>query len=109
DIAINYGNVLATLHRPADAVACFERALAIKPDADGYANCGHALRQLGRIPDAIAAYDRAIALDPAQRDARFGRATALLTAGRYTEGWRAYLDRDNAWDIAPRYHRTPLP
>jgi tetratricopeptide (TPR) repeat protein len=109
DIAINYGNVLATLHRPQDAVACFERALATKPDADGYANCGHALRQLGRNPDAIAAYDRAIALDPAQRDARFGRATALLTTARYTEGWRAYLDRDNAWDIAPRYHRAPLP
>ena len=109
DIAINYGNVLAALHQPADAAACFERALATKPDADGYANYGHALRQLGRNADAIAAYDRAIALDPAQRDARFGRATALLTAGRYSDGWRAYLDRDNAWDIGPRYHRDPLP
>jgi tetratricopeptide (TPR) repeat protein len=110
EIAINLGNALATLHQTERAVACYERALAGKPaDADGHANLGHALRQLGRNDEAVAAYDRAIALDPAQRDARFGRATALLATGRFAEGWRSYLDRDNAWEIAPRYHRTPLP
>ena len=110
EIAINLGNTLAILNRPEDAIAWFERAIARKPDdADAYANLGHTQRQLGRNDAAIAAYDRAIALDTAHRDARFGRATALLATGRFTEGWRAYLDRDNAWDVAPRYHRETLP
>lgn len=110
EIAINLGNALAALHQPERAVGCFERALQRKPaDADAHANLGHALRQIGRNDAAVAAYDRAIALDPAQRDARFGRATALLATGRFADGWAAYLDRDNAQEIAPRYHRAPFP
>ena len=110
EIEINLGNAHAALHQPAQAVACYESALARSPDdADAHANLGHALRQLGRNDAAVAAYDRAMALDPAHRDARFGRATALLATGQFAAGWRAYLDRDNALDIAPRYHRTPLP
>jgi Flp pilus assembly protein TadD len=62
-----------------DALAAYDRALALDPeDADVWNNRGVALHELGRTGQARAAYDRAIALDPGATEAAENR--ALLDA-----------------------------
>jgi Flp pilus assembly protein TadD len=75
----------------APALAAIERALALgHEDADTLTAYGVALHELGRLEDALAAYEAARALDPQHVGARFHRAIALLTLGRFAEGWPDY-------------------
>ena len=61
----NRGNVLLDLNRPADALASYDRAIALKPDhAKAHSNRAMALTNLGRHVEALAAYDKAFALEP---------------------------------------------
>ena len=64
--AHNYrGMALQQLQRTAEALASFDRALALRPEsAELHNNRGNVLRQLQRLPEALASYDRAIALQP---------------------------------------------
>jgi len=56
----NKGVVLINLARYEEAIACFERAIELKPDyADAWHNKGVALDALGRQKEARAAYKRA--------------------------------------------------
>jgi Flp pilus assembly protein TadD len=53
----NFGAALLPLGRPVEALACFHRALAIRPDyADAQANLGLALERLGQLDAARASY-----------------------------------------------------
>src|SRR5208282_6722516 len=55
------GNALAGLSRTNDALASYQRAIAIEPrSAPAHINIGHTLRCLGREQDALASYDTAI-------------------------------------------------
>jgi len=73
------------------ALAALERAVALgQDDADTLTALGGALQEVGRFHDALAAYDRARSIDPHHVGARFHRAIALLTLGRYAEGWPDY-------------------
>jgi Flp pilus assembly protein TadD len=103
-----YSRVLA--QRPHDAVAAtglaFTDALEGKLDAatraleavtrshPAYAPAWQTLGAVdnwaGRHDAAQAAFDRALALDPAQPEARFGLAFALLARGHYREGFAAF-------------------
>lgn len=59
------GISLAALNRWAEAVGCYDKAIALEPlIAALHNNRGNALRQLGRAQEALAAFDQAIALDP---------------------------------------------
>jgi Flp pilus assembly protein TadD len=73
------------------ALAAIERALELgHKDADTLTAHGVALHEVGRLEEALAAYDAARALDPEHVGARFHRAIALLTLGRFAEGWPDY-------------------
>jgi tetratricopeptide (TPR) repeat protein len=59
------GLICLELGRPLEAVAFYQKAVAIRPDlAETHANLGVAFRQLGRTNEAIAAFRQALALDP---------------------------------------------
>ena len=61
----NRGNALSYLKRFDEAVASYDKAIALQPDlADAYSNRGVALKDLKRFDEAVASYDRAIALKP---------------------------------------------
>jgi tetratricopeptide (TPR) repeat protein len=79
-----------------DAVAQYERVLAIQPDyADCHNNLGVALVALGRIDDAVAHYQLALVLKPNHADAHGNLGTALAAQGRMADalfhGERALL------------------
>jgi tetratricopeptide (TPR) repeat protein len=51
--------VLSIQYKPTEAMACFEQALALKPDyAEAHYNQGIALKQLDRLDDAVACFER---------------------------------------------------
>jgi tetratricopeptide (TPR) repeat protein len=59
------GISLAALARWAEALVCYDQALAIDAQiAALHNNRGNALRNMGRAQESLAAYDQAIALDP---------------------------------------------
>jgi tetratricopeptide (TPR) repeat protein len=75
----------------APALAALDRALQLgHRNADTLTAHGVALQELGRIEDALAAYDAACTRDAQHVGARFHRAIALLTLGRFAEAWPDY-------------------
>ena len=57
--------MLHDLKRFEDALASYDKAIALKPDyAEAYNNRGNALKDLKRFEEALASYDKAIALKP---------------------------------------------
>ncbi len=64
----NRGVALGALGRYAEAVASYDRVIAIDPgDADAWYSRGQALRCLGRQEEADVSQDKAVALDPGCR------------------------------------------
>jgi len=69
-----------------EAVSCFQRVLAFKPDfADAHSNLGVMLRLQGRIDEAVAHYEQALVFDPGHADAHSNLGDALLGQGRIDE------------------------
>ena len=108
----NLGLVLAALDRNDEAIAAHRRALELKPDhAGAWTNLGLVLTAVNALAEAIDAFDHALALAPKLTEARWNRALALLSAGRFREGWRDYEARldvpafaDPTWSPrAPRW------
>jgi tetratricopeptide (TPR) repeat protein len=83
----NLGCVLEGIPgRLEDAVACYERALRIRPgNYDARCNLGKDLASLGRTADAIAQYEEAIRLKPDLAEAHNGIGNAFLSQGRIPE------------------------
>ena len=60
--------------RPEDALASYDKAIAVQPDcAEAYRNRGAALSVLKRFDDALKSYDRAISIKPDFAEAWSGR------------------------------------
>lgn len=100
DVLINYGLTLNALNRLDEALASFDAAIAIKPDAAAYNNRGSVLNKLGRFDEAIASYARAIALQPDYPEAFFNRSNVYIRQKRYVE---ALKDADRAIALRPNY------
>ena len=79
----NRGVVLKDLKRFDEALASFDRALAIDRLAGAHSNRGNALRALDRYDEALASYDRALAIRPNDARAIHNRGVALYRLGRF--------------------------
>jgi len=85
------GRALNALEQRDDALASFERAIALAPElAPAHGHRADVLSELGRDAEAIESYDRALALDPELIEDRFNRGTALLAVGRYDEALASF-------------------
>lgn len=80
------GLLLSQQQRHAEALRCYERALALD-STDTKLHLSHALclRALGRQDDALAAFDAALALAPDHPETLAERATLLFDLGRHAE------------------------
>lgn len=66
-----------------DALVCYDRAIALKPDLPkAYNNRGNVLRALDRLDQALASFDRAIELQPDLVQAHYNRGTVLRALNR---------------------------
>lgn len=94
DTCYNLGNSCYQLDQVGRAESLFRRAVELNPrDSASWNNLGKCLKELNRLDESIAAYDRAIEIAPDYAMARYGRGVALLTAGRFVEGFRDYESR----------------
>jgi predicted O-linked N-acetylglucosamine transferase (SPINDLY family) len=87
---VNYGNVLNLLRHHDEAVASYDRALAIKPDAETWNNRGNALQGSNRRIEALASFEKALALEPGNIPALYKRGVLLGELGRTDEALAAY-------------------
>lgn len=107
----NLAGVLRTRGALDEAFDLSARAVAMAPgDAEAQNNLGNVLKDVARVEDALAAYDRAIALRGDFALAHWNRALALLTLGRYPEGFAelAWRWRWSGFPSRPRTYPAPL-
>jgi len=82
----NLGKALTDRGQVDEAIAHFQRALAIRPDyAMAHYNLGELLHQRGQLDEAIAHFQRALEIQPRYADAHNNLAIALLQRGRLDE------------------------
>ena len=99
--------MLQKLGRSQDALASFDRALALKPDyAEALYNRGNALLALKRPEDALASYDRALTLKPDYAEALYNRGNALLALKRPEDALASY---DRALALKPHDAEATIP
>jgi Flp pilus assembly protein TadD len=93
----NLGCALTMSGRPAEALPYHQRAIALKRDfVTAHDRLGVALTHLNRHEEALAELRAATAWDNDLAKLRMNEAYALLTLGRYAQGWKAYEAR---WDM----------
>lgn len=92
------GMSLATLGRWAEALDCYDKAIALEPAAAPlHNNRGNALKRLRRVDESLAGYDKAIALDPLYAAAFENKALLYANAQRNEEAL-ACVDRSIVLD-----------
>ncbi len=84
---VQQGMSFASLGQEEEALARYDRALALAPnEAAIHNNRGNSLSRTGRVEEALAAFSRALELRPRYDTALVNRALALARAGRAAEG-----------------------
>ena len=74
-----------------EAVACYRRALELKPDfAEAHNNLGNALNDQGKLDEAVACYRRALELMPDFAEAHSNLGNALNDQGKLDEAAACY-------------------
>ncbi|WP_448572529.1 tetratricopeptide repeat protein, partial [Trichothermofontia sp.] len=86
----NQGNQLLDGGRYEEAIACYDKALAIKPDYVVWDGRGTAFWYLQRYEEALASYDRALELSPNSHYVWENRGISLKSLGRYEEEINSY-------------------
>jgi tetratricopeptide (TPR) repeat protein len=85
------GDILATLGHQEEAIACYDRALAIAPRfVAAWSNKGRCLADQGLREEALACYDQALALDPRSMNAWNNKGTFLAKCERWEEAIVCY-------------------
>jgi tetratricopeptide (TPR) repeat protein len=95
------GSILGAQGSFDDAIACFERAVALKPDyAEAHYNLANVLRAIGRFDLAASHYERVIAIVPKFAQAHYDLGNVLGDQGRLDEAAACY---ERAIAIQPGY------
>ncbi len=106
----NRGNLMMATQRPKAAIACYERALALRGDyLEALIGRALAKKALGCFDEALAGLDAALALDPRSDHARNNKAVLLLQRGDFEEGWELYESRWILGGTAKRALKLPVP
>jgi tetratricopeptide (TPR) repeat protein len=94
--------VIGTQQRRLDeALASYDRALALRPDhAGALCNRGATLHELKRFDEALASHDRALALQPHHAGALYNRGNSLRQLKRFDEALASY---DRALALWPNH------
>lgn len=96
------GAFLVELGRFDEAEKWLEKAVRLNPtDADVLSNRGALKQAVGDYDAAIESCQRAIQIDPGHPDASWNLALALLTLGRYREGWHFHEQRPGVRSRGP--------
>jgi predicted O-linked N-acetylglucosamine transferase (SPINDLY family) len=92
---------LQGLERFDEALASYERALAIRPNyAEAHNNRGVVLQEIERFDEALASYERALSIKPNYAEALTNRGIALRELTRFDEALASY---EQALAIQPNY------
>ena len=84
-----------------EAIACYRRALELKPDyAKAHNNLGNALKDQGKLDEAVACYRRALELKPDYAEAHNNLGNALKDQGKLEEAVACYR---RALELKPDY------
>jgi len=95
----NIGNVYSDQGRFDQAIASFQRAIALRPEwASAHRNLGSTLRKLGFVDDAVAALRPAILLAPDQFDAHLSLGDSFMMYASFEDATREY---ESAIVLAP--------
>ncbi len=82
DCFFNLARAHQALHNTDDAIACYQKALSIKPDfAEAHNNLGNEYKDQGKIEEAIACYQQALAIEPDFAEAHCNLGNALRARG----------------------------
>ncbi len=96
----NQGGSLCALGKYDEALACFDKALALEPRyANAWSNKGIALYYLGRNQEALQCFEKALNIDPSNAMAWGNAGNVLSTLGRHEDAIRCC---DRALAIEPR-------
>jgi protein O-mannosyl-transferase len=96
----NLGNAHRRAGRDDEAIAAFEKSLAIRPHPRTLSNLGAVHRKQGKIDASLAAYGRALEIDANSKEAHFGLGIVLAGQGKLAEAEREYR---RAVEIDPSY------
>jgi tetratricopeptide (TPR) repeat protein len=90
-VLLNYGNALLHVGRGTDAIASYDKAIAIQPNyVDAWVNKGNALLAAGQHADAAASYEKALAINPQLFPVWSNRARALTELKRFEDALESY-------------------
>ncbi len=99
EVLTRLANLLMTLKRPADALTCYERLVALRPrDAAPRHDRSVALMALGRPAEALAELDLIVKAQPRFASAHYNRGVALAGLGRPKEALASY---DRTLELEP--------
>lgn len=98
---LNRGNALKDLRRFDDALGCYRKSIALKPNlVDAHSNRSTVLYYLRRLDEALAGYDRTIALKPDHAEAYNNRGIVLFDLHRLDQ---ALASCEKAIALKPDY------
>lgn len=103
DFWLKKGCLLCETEQYAEALTCFDRALALSSNNNQAWNYrGNALSLMNRHGEALAAYEKAVAIAPRYHQAWFNRGLLLVEMGAYGNGIESFKQA-MAIHLDPRY------